>query len=324
MEKIKLNLFKLKKKKDLVSVNYFFQSITSKWFNNDNSPNYNFFDLRDCPLCNHAESKELFLVDNFSYHECSNCESVYTKPFPKDQVINELYTQGNYGKYQDKLVKSGKQIRKGTLDERKFSQISSLINNKTDKIKILDIGCGGGTFLEVCKQNSWDVEGVDYSSSAASEVMENYQIVVHVGDFNLLKISKKYDVVSFWGVLEHMSNPIFSIKKALDILNPGGLLVFEVPSADCFLRFYLEKYSFSPTRYIESGRHNIFFSKKLINKLASEYDLSIEMIESNGLDIQTILLEEYDEVTTEKILEVQDTLNDMLFGDHLRVIIKKN
>ena len=50
----------------------------------------------------------------------------------------------------------------------------------------------------------------------------------------------------------------------------------------------------------------------------------IEMIESNGLDIQTILLEEYDEVTTEKILQVQDTLNDMLFGDHLRVIIKKN
>ena len=46
------------------------------------------------------------------------------------------------------------------------------------------------------------------------------------------------------------------------------------------------------------------------------------MIESNGLDIQTILLEEYDKNTTDKILEIQDTLNDMLLGDHIRVILK--
>ena len=44
------------------------------------------------------------------------------------------------------------------------------------------------------------------------------------------------------------------------------MLIFEVPSANCFISEYLRKYNFSPTRYIESGRHNIFFSQMLLEK----------------------------------------------------------
>jgi len=323
MKKIKLNLFQLKKKEDLININNLFKSITSKWFHKDTTPKEKFFELRNCPLCNYDKSIKIFNIDNFIYHECLNCESIYTKPFPKDKVLDELYSQGEYSKYQDKLVKTGKKIRKGTLDERKFSQINSLLN-KDEGICILDVGCGSGTFLDVCKQNSWDVEGVDLSTEATKEAMLNYEIKVHEGNFNLIDLPKKYDVVSFWGVLEHLSEPIIAIEKAKKILKRGGLIVFEVPSADCFLREYLEKYSFSPTRYIESGRHNIFFSKKIVEIFSANNNLSIEMIESNGLDIQTILLEEYDKNTTDKILEIQDTLNDMLLGDHIRVILKNS
>ena len=48
-----------------------------------------------------------------------------------------------------------------------------------------------------------------------------------------------------------------------------------------------------------------------------------EGIESNGLDIQTILLEEFDANITEKIINIQDILNDLMLGDHLRVFLKK-
>ena len=86
---------------------------------------------------------------------------------------------------------------------------------------------------------------------------------------------------------------------------------------------YLKKYSFSPTRYIESGRHNIFFSKKIIEKISNNLNMKVELIETNGLDLQTIFLENFDIKITDKIIRMQDILNDLLLGDHYRVFLKK-
>ena len=113
------------------------------------------------------------------------------------------------------------------------------------------------------------------------------------------------------------------ISKVESLLNVGGILAFEVPSADCFLSEYLLKYEFSPTRYIESGRHNIFFSREFINSLTQKFQFKLELIESNGLDIQTILVTEFDTKITDQILNLQEMLNDLLLGDHYRVFLRK-
>jgi 2-polyprenyl-3-methyl-5-hydroxy-6-metoxy-1,4-benzoquinol methylase len=321
IDKIKLDLFKLKSKQDLEDVYRFFKESTSKWFDSNHKPKSEFFHIRKCLLCNTNSSKEVFEIDGFSYHECLSCKSLYTKPHLRDGVLDALYSDGMYQVYQDKLVKKGKEIRKGVLEERKYSQINRLLGKSTPTL--LDIGCGGGTFLDVCKQNGWHVEGVDPSPSASRSALENYKINVHHGDFNKIKFNKTFDVITLWGVLEHMSDPISTIKKAKELLSKDGIIVFEVPSADCFISEYLKKYNFSPTRYIESGRHNIFFSREAVRQIAENFSLKIEYIESNGLDVQTILLEEFDTKITDKIINIQDTLNDLLLGDHYRVFLRK-
>ncbi len=320
-KKIKLDLFKLKKKKDLKEIYKFFKFKTRKWFDINLKPKKEFFILKKCLFCKSSTSREVFAIDGFSYHKCKSCESIYTKPHMRDDLLNSLYKDGTYQTYQNKLVKKGKKIRESTLENRKFTQINKLL--KIKKPSILDVGCGGGTFLNICKQKGWIVEGLDPSPQSSKEVMKNYEIKVHLGDFNRIKIKKKYDVISFWGVLEHMLDPISALKKAKKHLNKNGIIAFEVPSSDCFMSRYLQKYNFSPTRYIESARHNIFFSRKLIDKLSSENKLQLELIETNGLDIQTILLKEFDDLITEKIINIQDILNDVLLGDHYRVFLKK-
>lgn len=317
MKKIKLNLFDLKSKEDLINIRNFFSRNIQSWFNLDKSPKDEYFHIRHCPLCREEDSNEAFKIESFSYHRCSFCNSLYTKPHLKDGVLNSLYNDGTYQVYQDTLVKTGNKIRKGVLEKRKFKQINNLLDKSN--ISLLDVGCGGGTFLEICKENGWQVEGVDPSP----ENIRNRDIKVYKGNFKEVNIKKKYDVVTFWGVLEHLSDPISAIDKAFEILNPNGLMVFEVPSADCFISEYIQKYAFSPTRFIESGRHNIFFSKKLIEKISDEKGFKVRLIESNGLDIQTIFLEEFNHEVTEKIINIQDILNDLLLGDHYRVFLKK-
>lgn len=317
MDKIKLNLFDLKSKKDLLSVRKFFSKSILHWFNNDLSPKKKYFRKISCPLCGEKESNLAFNIENFSYHVCASCNSIYTNPHLKDGILESLYRDGTYQVYQNSLVKSGSKIRKGVLEKRKFNQISSLVNKKNPRI--LDVGCGRGTFLEICEKQNWISEGVETSGI----VSNNKNIKIYNDDFNTMIFEKKYDVITFWGVLEHMFDPIFAIKKAKNLLNENGLISFEVPSSDSFLGEYLKKYSFLPTRYIESARHNIFFSKKIINQISKKFNLEIKKIESNGLDIQTILLEEFDKKTTDKILNIQDILNDLLLGDHYRVFLKK-
>jgi len=124
-------------------------------------------------------------------------------------------------------------------------------------------------------------------------------------------------------VLEHLPDPISTLSKASAILNEPGLIIFEVPSSNCFISEYLKKSSFSPTRYIECARHNIFFSNKIIERISINLGMKIELIETNGLDLQTILLENFDVEITDKILRMQDTLNDLLLGDHYRVFLKR-
>ena len=50
--------------------------------------------------------------------------------------------------------------------------------------------------------------------------------------------------------------------------------------------------------------------------------MEIALIETNGLDIQTILLEEFDDEITDKIINMQDIINNSLLGDHYRVFLK--
>ena len=317
MKKIKLDLFTLKARDDLINIRDVFNGCAKRWFQNDGAPNKNYFHVRPCPFCKNSKSSRLYKIDGFEYHRCHDCQSIYTKPHLKDGVLDALYTDGTYQVYQDKLVKKGIGIRKGVLEKRKFDQVKTWVQAK--KPRLLDVGCGGGTFMEVCVENNWDVEGVDPSPASGEELKLN----IKHGDFTHIEFSGNFDVVTFWGVLEHLSDPVTALVKAEKLLKPGGIMVFEVPSADCLLCEYLQSFNFSPTRYIESGRHNIFFSRNFIDQIAARLNLSILLIETNGLDVQTILMEEFDQSITDKILNIQDTLNNLMLGDHYRVFLQK-
>jgi 2-polyprenyl-3-methyl-5-hydroxy-6-metoxy-1,4-benzoquinol methylase len=320
MKKIKLNLFDLKSKKDLISIYEFFRKSTSNWFDKDGNCKQDYFEITACPLCSKADSIHQFTIDNFNYEKCTGCGSIYTNPYLKEGVLTGLYNNGDYKAYQKNLVAKGSEVRSSILENRKFIQVKEILNKKN--ASLLDVGCGNATFLNVCKQSGWNVQGVDPTKSSAQNALEKYNIEVHEGEFGNAKINSKFDVVTFWGVLEHLRYPVLALERARSMLNDGGMIVFEVPSSDCFLSKYLSSYPFEATRYIESGRHNIFFSENIINCLAVDIGMEVAFIESNGLDIQTIFMEEFSVEITEKILKIQDVLNNEMNADHYRVFLK--
>ena len=271
-----------------------------------------------CPMCDGFESQLVSVIDNFKYVKCKNCNSIYNNPRLKDKYLKQMYSDGIYKEYTSNLTIPGNQIRSNLTEVRKVEQVNSLFKNKG---KLLDVGCGAGTFLKIANKSGWNTTGIEISNSASAKSKKENLKVLNI-NFNNFSSNEKFDCITFWGFLEHVINPLQQIKKAKSILNDNGIIVFEVPSSDCLLMEYIIDEGLTPFRFIESARHLTFFSKEAIKNICNLYNLKLVHLETNGLDIQTILLNQFNKVTTKKLMNIQKIVDQQLLGDHYRVFLK--
>ncbi len=318
IDRIKVNLLQLKPIQTLTELYDFYKKNMDRFFDNKGRPK-DYFEKVICPICGSYQHKDKITIDGFRYVQCFKCNSVYNNPRLKKSVLEEMYKSGEYNKYFDKLIIPSQAFRKNVLEERKFKQIVSFFDKPG---KILDVACGTGSFLKNFQENGWDVHGVDPSDSAARIAKEYYDLDIVQDYFENFETKQKFDCITFWG-LEHLSNPMNGIKKAVNLLDTNGLIVFEGPSADCLLMKYLCKNGFSPSRYIESARHVLFFSHKSIDFICETFGLRVSHIETIGLDIQTILLYDFNDEITKKIMAIQQVIDGLNLGDHYRVFLHK-
>ena len=95
--------------------------------------------------------------------------------------------------------------------------------------RLLDIGSGGGSFLELAA-SKFDVSAIDMSPYAASRLPIGLRSLVKVGDVESEPLpGPPYDVVTAFNVLEHLRRPSALIRKISHALAPGGILVGSVP-----------------------------------------------------------------------------------------------
>ena len=101
------------------------------------------------------------------------------------------------------------------------------------KAKILDVGCGAGTFLIVAKGLGWTVTGVE-PTKAAVETARRFGLDVYHGYVEEYEKDTdiRFDVVTCFEVLEHVADPIAILKSIKNLLKPGGVLVISVPNLD--------------------------------------------------------------------------------------------
>ncbi|MEK7160955.1 MAG: class I SAM-dependent methyltransferase [Patescibacteria group bacterium] len=97
------------------------------------------------------------------------------------------------------------------------------ISQLTKGRKIFDVGAATGYFLDLARERGWSTGGAEISAYAAG-IAKNKGHNIFLGDLAELKIEEKYDVVTMWDVLEHLSDPDKYLKSVFGILNDGGIL----------------------------------------------------------------------------------------------------
>ena len=100
---------------------------------------------------------------------------------------------------------------------------------------LLDVGCYTGFFLEQARERGWRVRGVEPSKWAADHAKARLGLDVFAGPVEAYAAAagaERFDVVTLWDVLEHLSDPVSVLRRIHALLRPGGLLAFTTHNLD--------------------------------------------------------------------------------------------
>jgi len=194
-------------------------------------------------------------------------EMLVTSPIPKN--LENYYKSETYISHTDSrktfFDKIYQVVKNHTL-KQKFLLLNSFTSGSKS---VLDFGAGTGDFLKICKNNNWQVLGVEPSAEARENAVKKG---IYLKE-NLLDINNQiFDVITLWHVLEHVENLKSTIKVLKSLLQPEGRIVVAVPNYKSYdAKFYKEHWA-----AYDVPRHLWHFSQKAIHKLFLEVEMIVE------------------------------------------------
>lgn len=121
-------------------------------------------------------------------------------------------------------------------------------------LRILDLGCGRGEWLEYVTEMGHDAIGVDLDENmlmSCSELnLKHYR--QDVMQYICQAHSESFDIISGFHIIEHIQFDILRnlIQECFRVLKPNGLLIFETPNPENILvgtsNFYLDSSHIKP------------------------------------------------------------------------------
>jgi ubiquinone/menaquinone biosynthesis C-methylase UbiE len=227
----------------------------------------------DCPICRSKRTGQLFLKWGFLYAQCGPCGHVFVRNRLREEILLSLYAASETDRL-DRIVQQSPQHRDywGKV-YRKYLRLLSA--HGTGNKNLLDVGCGDGEFLRCCKRHArYALHGVDFAENTYRSLMalvgkENYYFKQKFEDIDFH--GKQFRVVTFWGVLEHLSDPTSALRKCRNILDDAGVVLALIPN--------LHSRAFKilgvnvPT--LNPREHFHFFTPKSFSRLCRNTGLSI-------------------------------------------------
>ncbi len=189
-----------------------------------------------------------------------------TEPQPQD--LDKYYESDNYISHTDASKSFFDKIYQTVKKYSLWKKVRLIENYATDGKTLLDVGAGTGDFLLAAKNKDWDIEGIEPNQDAKIRAQEKG--IELLANLDLLS-NNKYDIITLWHVLEHLSNLDEQIKKVVTLLNEKGTLIIAVPNFNSYDAKHYKKYWAG----YDVPRHLWHFSKEAIEKLFSYHGMRV-------------------------------------------------
>lgn len=236
--------------------------------------------LQNCKLCQ-GKTKFLFksynkhgrhqlnVYEKFDVRRCLSCGVVFLNGI---EINAEYYKKYYELGYYDQEQKGNLPISYLLRVMRNFSMrckeriIRSSFRNKRN-IRILDIGCGSGEFLDSMKWLGFKKYGLEINEEG-QKLCESKGIKVFAKEITEIDFrDTRFDAVTMWHVLEHLEKPDEMFSSIHKILSKDGKLIIQTPNTDSigFRHGGRELY------HLDSPRHLFLYNQKAISTIAEKH-----------------------------------------------------
>lgn len=228
-----------------------------------------FVGIDRCPWCKSEKRGDWGKPkDGIQAVECTKCGLVYMEKMLNAEGLEQYYSDHLN---QVHLANDDKRLQREQMYELEFS----FIDKCTGTCSVLDVGCSGGYFLDVFKKRGYQTQGVELGAEGARECGKKHD--VFQGDFSNMEFDRKFDLVVFRGVIEHIPLPKTYLEKAMSVLSEDGVIfITSTPNIESLpAKIFQDKWRlhnpfahlihFSPKHFDE------FFAERHFDKLGEHF-----------------------------------------------------
>ena len=219
-------------------------------------------ECENCPRCEHAGFHVLFSGSDRLYRttdrefqivECGRCRLMRLHPQPSVEQLRQFYPDHYWWAPDNSAVGrlEGVYRRLVLSDHVRF-----VWPGVEERGPVLDVGCGGGSFLAALRRRGARVVGLDFSPRAAEVAWRENGVPAACGTLAGAPFpAESFGAITLFHVLEHLAEPWAYLEAAYRLLAADGRLYVQAPNAACWQFLLLgERWS-----GIDVPRHLIHF-----------------------------------------------------------------
>ena len=213
------------------------------------------FRSRACPVCRETSGRELVAarldtsaLDEFAfssrkypeymhprYVECDGCDVAYANPVLAAVGLESAYDDAAFDSKQEAEFAS-----------RTYLDLVRKLRGRLPRARsALDIGTGEGSFLERLLELGFSrVAGVEPSAAAIAAAAERVRPLIVHGVFDRASFGdERFDLVTCFQTIEHVSDPAALCREAYEAVAPGGAFLLVCHDRRAFLNRTLKHLS---------------------------------------------------------------------------------
>lgn len=186
--------------------------------------------------------------------------------------------------------------------------------------RIIDVGCGAGTFLERAAARGWQVHGTEFGRIPVETCLAK-GLQVKEGALDPANYEEgMFDIVTSFEVVEHVMDPGAELEKMQKVLRSGGLLYLTTPNYQC-LGHLLAGKEWSVVNYPE---HLSLFSPATMSRLLRAKGFSPLKTRTTGVDLMRVTYKrKRDSADRSPIDAKQEALRSKLEGNAMLRLAKR-
>jgi 2-polyprenyl-3-methyl-5-hydroxy-6-metoxy-1,4-benzoquinol methylase len=224
----------------------------------------------NCPLCDKNNYTKKYRIDSWNIVRCIHCDFVYVNPRLQKKDLLKIYKDNYFDNPEVGYFhyKENRDLRKKNF--QKWIDDSTDFLSTEENCNALDIGCAAGYCLEIFKTRGWKPYGIELNNEYASQLKQSgYKI--YDSPFLDLHFEEKYEIITLFDVVEHLTDLEEHFIKLHSILDNNGIIVLITPDYNSLQRKLFGKkwFQFKPIEHIN------YFSSNTLKKLTESTGFKI-------------------------------------------------